>query len=71
MTEDLKTMIADAKAKKNGESVVVDTTDYSDVDISALKDTDEFIFYNGKMMKQSELLKKVLKQRANKSDESE
>lgn len=61
-SKNLDSMIADAKAKKNGEAVV-DNTDYSDVDISTLKDTDDFIFYNGKMMKQSELLKRVLAQR--------
>ena len=38
--------------------------DFSDVDISELKDSDEYIFYNGKMIKQSVLLKKVLEQRA-------
>lgn len=64
--------IVDAKNKKNGENkVVTDTEDYSGVDITTLKDTDDYIFYNGKMMKQSELLRKVLEQRANKSDESE
>ena len=42
--------------------------DYSDVDISTLKDTDEYIFYNGKMIKQSVLLKKVLEQRGQASD---
>ena len=68
-SKNLDTMIADAKAKKNGESVVIDNTDYSDVDISTLKDSDEFIFYNGKMMKQSELLKRVLAQRGENSPE--
>lgn len=37
--------------------------DYSDVDISSLKDTDEYVFYKGKMMKQSVLLKLALEQR--------
>lgn len=31
--------------------------DYSDIDISQLKDTDDFIFHNGRMIKQSTLLK--------------
>ncbi len=68
-SKNIDTMIADAKAKKNGESVVEDNTDYSDVDISTLKDTDDFIFYNGKMMKQSELLKRVLAQRGENTPE--
>ena len=37
--------------------------DFSDVDISSLKDSDEYIFYNGKMIKQSVLLRKALEQR--------
>lgn len=68
-SKNLDTMIADAKAKKNGESVVVDNTDYSDVDITTLKDTDNFIFYNGKMIKQSELLRRVLAQRGENTPE--
>ena len=31
--------------------------DFSDIDISRLKDTDDFIFHNGRMVKQSTLLK--------------
>lgn len=42
--------------------------DYSDVDISMLKDSDEYIFYNGKMIKQNVLLKKVLEQRGQEVD---
>ena len=68
-TKNLDTMIADAKSKKNGESVFVETEDFSDVDISTLKDTDEFIFYNGKMIKQSELLRRVLAQRGENTPE--
>lgn len=51
--------IADAKENKGA---VVE--DYSDVDISTLKDTDDYTFYKGKMIKQSVLLKRVLEQRA-------
>lgn len=58
--------ITQAQKKRNGESSpVVDTEDYSDVDISTLKDSDEFIFYKGKMIKQSDLLNKVLQQKDN------
>ncbi len=45
--------------------------DYSDVDISTLKDCDEYIFYNGKMIKQSVLLKKVLEQRGQAQESSD
>ena len=61
--------IVDAKNKKNGEKAVVsEKEDYSGVDITTLKDTDDYIFYNGNMIKQSELLKRVLEQRANDSE---
>ena len=30
--------------------------DYADIDISSLRDTDEYIFHNGRMVKQSTLL---------------
>lgn len=54
--------IADAKEKRNNPTSVVEE-DYSDVDISTLKDVDDYIFYKGKMIKQSVLLKRVLEQR--------
>ena len=50
------------KDKRNATTQPV-VEDYSDVDVSTLKDTDDYIFYNGKMMKQSVLLKLALKQR--------
>lgn len=52
--------IAEAKNKQSQTQVV---EDYSDVDISNLKDTDDYIFYKGKMIKQSVLLKRALEQR--------
>ena len=54
--------IKEAKEGRDNTPVV---EDYSDVDISALKDTDDYIFYKGKMIKQSVLLKRVLEQREN------
>ena len=36
--------------------------DFSDIDISSLKDTDDYIFHNGKMVKQSTLLKMIREQ---------
>ena len=66
-SEQLDKAIAEAKDKRNNTPVV---EDYSDVDISSLKDTDDYIFYKGKMIKQSVLLKLALEQRAEKSPES-
>lgn len=54
--------ITDKENQRAKRNVVVEE-DYSDIDISTLKDSDEYIFYNGKMIKQSVLLKKVLEQR--------
>lgn len=51
------------EAKNNKSVLKQEIEDYSDVDLSTLKDTDDFIFYNGKMIKQSQLRKKVLEQR--------
>lgn len=60
--KEISDAIAVAKENKGDSIVFVD--DYSDVDISTLKDTDEYTFYKGKMIKQSVLLKRVLEQRA-------
>ena len=38
--------------------------DFSDIDISSLKDTDDFIFHNGRMIKQSSLLR-ILREKEN------
>ncbi len=62
--------ITDAKNKKQQESAVA-VEDYSDVDISTLKDTDDYIFYKGKMIKQSVLLRRVLEQRGELDESSE
>ena len=55
---------------KNQSSDTQAVEDYSDVDISSLKDTDDYIFYKGKMMKQSVLLKLALEQREKQSGEN-
>ncbi len=59
-SKEIEEAIAIAKEKRNADSV---KEDYSDVDVSLLKDTDEYIFYKGKMIKQSVLLKLALEQR--------
>ena len=46
---------ADAPADKPKPAILAE--DYSDIDISQLKDTDDFIFHNGRMVKQSALLR--------------
>lgn len=35
----------------------INAADYSDIDVNQLKDTDDFIYHNGRMVKQSTLLK--------------
>lgn len=45
--------------QKNGQAQQPAADDFSDIDISALKDTDEYIFHNGRMVKQSTLLRMV------------
>ncbi len=59
-SQQISQAIKDAKESKNTPSVV---EDYSDIDISTLKDCDDYIFYKGKMIKQSVLLKIALEQR--------
>lgn len=65
-SEKISQAISDAKSAKQQQSFEVD--DYSDVDISSLKDTDDYIFYKGKMMKQSVLLRLALQQEHNKNN---
>ena len=45
--------------RKKSEPPVVNDDDFSTIDVSKLKDTDDYIFFNGKMMKQSAVLKMV------------
>lgn len=59
-SKEIEEAIALAKEKNNQKEFV---EDYSDVDIASLKDTDDYIFYKGKMIKQSVLLKLALEQR--------
>lgn len=43
--------------KPRPKAPVIEDDDFSSVDISKLKDTDDYIFFNGKMVKQSTLLR--------------
>ena len=47
---------ADKPEKK---APAVEEADFSAIDVTKLKDTDDYIFFNGKMVKQSALLKMV------------
>ena len=44
--------------------------DFSDIDISSLKDTDEYIFHNGKMVKQSAILR-MIREKEQKDNQTE
>lgn len=45
-------------------SAVTEEEDLSDIDIDQLKDTDDFIFHNGRMVKQSTILKRLREKEA-------
>ena len=64
--EELKSDIASSIDKKVSElkdkqkqTEEVDVEDFSDIDIASLKDTDDYIFHNGRMVKQSALLRQI------------
>ena len=64
LTESIEKQIAERKKELNS---VQEEEDFSDIDISTLKDTDDYIFHNGKMVKQSALLR-MIKEREQASD---
>ena len=45
--------------RKNAMNLQTVEEDFSDIDISSLKDTDDYIFHNGRMVKQSTLLRMI------------
>lgn len=49
----------EAADKPKPQAPVVEEADISSIDVSKLQDTDDYIFFNGKMVKQSALLKMV------------
>jgi len=67
---DINAAIDDTKDKRDN-TRKADTEDYSDVDISTLKDTDDYIFYKGKMIKQSVLLRLASEQQLSVITDSE
>ena len=46
----------------------VEEEDFSDIDINSLKDTDDYIFHNGRMVKQSTLLRMMKEKEAQKAE---
>ena len=50
--------------KNNGQPVQPAEDDFSDIDISTLKDTDDYIFHNGRMVKQSTILRTLREREA-------
>lgn len=64
--EELENKISGKSTNKNEELVL---EDISDLDISKLKNPDDFIFYKGKMIKQSTLIKMLEEKESKSSDE--
>ena len=48
----------------------IEEDDFSDIDVSKLRDTDDFIFHNGRMVKQSTLLR-LVKERQQREEEDQ
>lgn len=58
----------DEEDKPKPAAPVIDEADFSAIDVSKLKDTDDYIFFNGKMVKQSTLLKMAREKQQNDSE---
>lgn len=58
LTESIDKQIAERKKELNPAQA---EEDFSDIDVSTLKDTDDYIFHNGRMVKQSTLLRMIKK----------
>lgn len=66
---DLDTAIANKKSTASNAVVDSASEDFSGVDISQLKDCDDYIYFNGRMVKQSYVLK-ILRENKSKADNS-
>lgn len=64
LTESIDKQIAERKKELNPAQA---EEDFSDIDVSTLKDTDDYIFHNGRMVKQSTLLR-MIKEREQSSE---
>lgn len=62
LTEKIEKGLKEQEEKKAAQAAQPVKDDFSDIDISSLKDTDDYIFHNGKMVKQSTLLKMIREQ---------
>ncbi len=62
LTEKIEKGLKEQEDKKAAQAAQPVQDDFSDIDISSLKDTDDYIFHNGKMVKQSTLLKMIREQ---------
>ena len=62
LTEKIEKGLKEQEEKKAEQAAQPVQDDFSDIDISTLKDTDDYIFHNGKMVKQSTLLKMIREQ---------
>ena len=60
----------DKTAAQRKKEAYVPKEDFSDINIDELSDTDEYIFHNGKMVKQSVLLAKLKEMESKKKDEN-
>lgn len=49
--------------QRDKQSPVKEEEDFSDIDITTLKDTDDYIFHNGRMVKQSTILRRIREQK--------
>lgn len=56
LTDSIDKSLEERKNAMNPQTV---EEDFSDIDISSLKDTDDYIFHNGRMVKQSTLLRMI------------
>ena len=65
-SEDEKAALKDKP--ENRPSMAVEY-DFSDIDVSKLRDTDDFIFHNGRMIKQSVLLRMIKEKQTGSADE--
>ena len=55
---------------KNAQKAQSVEEDFSDIDVSSLKDTDDYIFHNGRMVKQSTLLRMIREREKQENNQS-
>lgn len=68
LSEKIEKGLKEHEEKKTTQTAQPVKDDFSDIDISSLKDTDDYIFHNGKMVKQSTLLKLIREQQKKAGD---